>query len=186
MVMLAMTLPGWSCAHVGSVASKVNGAYPLSCSALANLSSAAASAGVPYWTRPTLSELGMFGSASRPIKSLSAVGGGKGAPVSVGDGVTVGGGLCGNGVGLDVELVSSLQPLSPSAATIVTAPRTAANVRCTRLISRAPRATTTRTPSTSASRLGSGRARTGRSGWQLCQERTLRCGGAYPLRPPRR
>src|SRR6185369_7027466 len=117
---------------VGSVASKVNGAYPLSCSALANLSGAAASAGVPYWTRPTLSELGMFGSASRPIKALSVAGGGEGAPVSVG------GGLCGNGVGLDVELVSSLQPLSPSAATIVTAPRTAANVRCTRLISRPP------------------------------------------------
>ena len=91
MVMLAMTLPGWSCAQVRSVASKVNGAYPLSCSALPNLSSAAASAGVPCWTRPTLSVPGMLGSASRLIKSVSAVGGGNGAPVSVGDGGTVGG-----------------------------------------------------------------------------------------------
>src|ERR1700754_2164742 len=30
MVTLAITLPGWSAAHVRSVASKVNGAYPLS------------------------------------------------------------------------------------------------------------------------------------------------------------
>jgi hypothetical protein len=33
----------------------------------------------------------MFGSASRLIKSVNAVGGGNGAPVSVGDGGTVGG-----------------------------------------------------------------------------------------------
>src|SRR3954452_6945811 len=116
-----------------SVASNVNGASPLSCNALANLSNAAASAGVPFWMRPTLSLPATLGSDNLPITSVSVAGGGSGAPVSVGDGGTVGGLLRGNGVGLGTELVSSLHPLSPSAATIVAAPRVAAKMRCTRV-----------------------------------------------------
>ena len=106
--------------------------------------------------------------------AVSAVGDGSGAPVSVGDAATVGGLVRGTGVGLGAELVSSLHPLSPSAATIVTAPRTAAIVRCTQSISRLPRATTWRTPWRSASRWGWGQPRTGRSEWRLSQEQTLR------------
>src|SRR5258705_13056727 len=116
----------------------------------------------------------MAGSASRPITSVSAVGDGNGAPASVGDGETVGGFVRGTGVGLGAELVSSLHPLSPSAATIVTALRTAAYVRCTQSISQLPGATTWRTPWRSASRWGWGQPRTARSGWRMSQEQTLR------------
>src|SRR4029077_6853435 len=127
--MLAMTLPCWSCAQVRPRASNVNGMYPLSLSALPNRSSASASAGGPFWRRATLSVPGTFGSASRPITSVSAVGGGNGAPVSVGDGATVGGMVRGPAVGLGAVLVASRQPLSPRHATVGTPPRTAAQLR---------------------------------------------------------
>ena len=134
MVMLAITLPGWSCAHAEIGGLEGQRREPAVVQRLAELVQCrgVGRRGVLRRGRPCPCR-GCSGrpagSARRSARSAAAAA----PPARSATATAVGGRRRRGRRRARCGIVSSLQPLSPSAATIVTALRTAAQVRCTRV-----------------------------------------------------